>query len=363
MKKILHIQLMPILSGAQKVCLDEIENLGKNYEQWLLCSGVGPFTKKASEFGVKHIVVDNLKREISIRDDLLALFKIYQDIKNKKFDIVHTHSSKTGFLGRVAARCAGVKTIVHTVHGFAFPSTENILLKIIYYVMEVIAALCTDALIVMNKSDYELAKKYLPISNNKIYLLNNGVKLEKFKCKGDNYTNNDTIKIVMVGRLCEQKNPLLLLNAFCSLQDNYQLYYIGDGPLRTEIEKEILNKKLNERVKILGWVDNVPEVLPSFDIFVLPSRWEGMPLAMLEAMASGLPVISSDIPSNRFLIENTNGELFKSEDAISLKEKIEYLGRDPKKRALISQDAYKKIKANFSLDARICSLRRIYEEQ
>ena len=171
------------------------------------------------------------------------------------------------------------------------------------------------------------------------------------------------IKIVMVGRLCEQKNPLLLLNAFCSLQDNYQLYYIGDGPLRTEIEKEILNKKLNERVKILGWVDNVPEVLPSFDIFVLPSRWEGMPLAMLEAMASGLPVISSDIPSNRFLIENTNGELFKSEDAISLKEKIEYLGRDPKKRALISQDAYKKIKANFSLDARICSLRRIYEEQ
>ncbi|WP_137491119.1 glycosyltransferase, partial [Escherichia coli] len=119
MKKILHIQLMPILSGAQKVCLDEIENLGKNYEQWLLCSGVGPFTKKASEFGVKHIVVDNLKREISIRDDLLALFKIYQNIKNKKFDIVHTHSSKTGFLGRVAARCAGVKTIVHTVHGFA----------------------------------------------------------------------------------------------------------------------------------------------------------------------------------------------------------------------------------------------------
>lgn len=73
---------MPILSGAQKVCLDEIENLGKNYEQWLLCSGVGPFTKKASEFGVKHIVVDNLK-EISIRDDLLALLRYIKTLKQE----------------------------------------------------------------------------------------------------------------------------------------------------------------------------------------------------------------------------------------------------------------------------------------
>lgn len=363
MKKILHIQLMPILSGAQKVCLDEMENLGPDYEQWLLCSAEGLFTQRAEKLGVKIVIVTKLMRNISLKNDILALLEVYRIIKKGQFDIVHTHSSKTGFIGRLAAKLAGVKKVIHTVHGFAFPSTKNIFTKLIYYFMEVIAALCTDALILMNKNDYTLAKKCLPIKNKKLHLLNNGVDTNKFKRKTYDDSKTNIIKIVMVGRLCEQKNPELLLEAFSKLGNQFELYFIGDGPLRNHLEKNILTKKISERVTLCGWIENATEKLEAFDLFILPSRWEGMPLALLEAMASGLPVITSDIPANKFLIDNTNGLLFRDNDVNDLKNKIIELAENSEKRKHISEDAYNKVHANFSLTSRIKYLKEIYEQK
>ncbi|EBP7329261.1 glycosyltransferase family 4 protein, partial [Salmonella enterica] len=122
MIKIAHIQLLPLLSGVQRVCLDELIRLDENkFDKYLICKEEGPLTVEAKKYGIKCLVVRNLVREISLKNDLKALWSLWKIIKQYKFDIVHTHSSKTGVLGRVAAWLNRTNLIVHTVHGFSFP--------------------------------------------------------------------------------------------------------------------------------------------------------------------------------------------------------------------------------------------------
>lgn len=366
MKKIIHIQLKPILSGVQKVCLDEMRYLGKGYDQTLICTATGTLTELAKKEGVKIVTIDSLVREISPGKDIKTIVKLVKIINEIKPDIIHTHSSKTGFLGRIAAKIAGVKKIVHTVHGFAFPSTKNRLLKFIYYAMEFIAALCTDEMIVMNEDDYLTALNKLPIKKNKIHLINNAVELLDVECP---LTSQDIIKnpqkfnIIMVGRLCEQKNPLLLIKAFSKLNDDRaNLYIIGDGPQRFLLEEFIERNALSEKVFLLGWRDNVQKILPSFDLFVLPSLWEGMPLAIIEAMAAKLPVLCSDIPSNRFLINRAAGELFESNNVEALRQKIENLLDNVELQVNYKERAYQAVLKDFDLRDRINKVVKIYEK-
>ncbi|QHM74988.1 Putative glycosyltransferase EpsF [Mixta theicola] len=364
MKKIIHIQLQPILSGVQKVCLDEMRNLGKEYEQILVCSSTGTLTDLAKKEGVRTITINSLVRDISPWNDLKSLIKLVKLFKDLKPDIIHTHSSKTGFLGRVAAKIAGVKKIVHTVHGFAFPSTNNRLLRFIYFAMEYIAALCTDDIIVMNEDDYLTALNKLPIKKNRVHLIYNAVEIigdEHSEFSRDIIINHDKYNIIMVGRLCEQKNPILLLKAFLKLKDDQtNLYIVGDGPQREYLEKFIEQNELNDKVFLLGWRDNVQHLLPHFDLFVLPSLWEGMPLAILEAMAARVPVICSDIPANNFLISKSAGMLFESNNDEALKQKIKKMLNNAQLQNIYRQKAYDSIRENFNLKDRINKIVGIY---
>ncbi|VEA76338.1 galactosyltransferase [Salmonella enterica subsp. arizonae] len=116
----------------------------------------------------------------------------------------------------------------------------------------------------------------------------------------------------MVGRLCEQKNPLLVLEAIKKLNNDFSIDFIGDGPLKEEVQNKIIEYGIAERVKLLGWCVSVEDILYKYDLFVLPSKWEGMPLAILEAMAAKIPVLCSDIDANRYLLGKTSGFLLKA---------------------------------------------------
>ncbi|WP_455814384.1 glycosyltransferase family 4 protein [Pseudomonas graminis] len=348
-----------------------MSRLGSHYHQTLVCSGEGDFTREAKKLGVNVICISSLVREISPGKDVSSFIELYKLIKKNQFDIIHTHSSKTGFIGRIAGKFAGVKTIVHTVHGFAFPATKNKLIKSVYYLMELLAAFCTSHLIVMNSADLDLARKYLPIRNNRIHLLNNAVDSSQYRREGHADIvrqlkdlmgiDPGNLNIVMVGRLSEQKNPLLLLTAFNKIADDRaRLYFIGDGPLRGEMEEYIQHHQLSERVHLVGWQLQVNLLLPQFELFVLPSRWEGMPLAILEAMAASVPVICSDIAPNKFLIEATSGLLFKSDDVDDLARQIKTLLQDKSLRKHHAEQALVKVKKDFDLNERIRKLEKIY---
>ncbi|ENR1410721.1 glycosyltransferase, partial [Escherichia coli] len=176
----------------------------------------------------------------------------------------------------------------------------------------------------------------------------------------DKDKDKDIFKIVMVGRLCDQKNPLLLIEAIKDLESNIHVDIIGDGPLKVKLLEKIKQYNIADKVSFLGWIDAVEEHLYKYDLFVLPSRWEGMPLAMLEAMAAKVPVLSSDIEANKYLIEKTAGVVFKDEDSKDLKRKINVLHANPELRNNLAHKAYQALIEDFDLTKRTKILESLY---
>lgn len=375
MIKIAHIQLLPMLSGVQRVCLDELSRLDeKKYQRYLICKEPGKLSDEATAIGIQCIFIPELQRNISIKMDLIALYKLYRIIKNHKFDIVHTHSSKPGVLGRIAARLNKVKLILHTVHGFSFPAAKNKIQYCIFWVMEKIGAICGDILICLHKDDAEIAQKNLFINKNSIVIIENGVDTDKF-CKKDNkeinelsahfnIDKNSDIVIGMIGRLWPQKNPMFLLYAAKNIINNnkrVKFLFVGDGELKISMNDYIIRNQLTENITICGWSNDVSNYLNVFDIFVLPSLWEGMPLAILEAESAAVPCVVSNIPGNRNIVRHSiDGYLFSLDNSYELETYINILVEDKEKRIAFGNNARAKILEKYNIEDRILKLDELY---
>ncbi|WP_253912568.1 glycosyltransferase family 4 protein [Vibrio sp. B1Z05] len=367
MKNVLHIQLLPLLTGVQRVSLNEIvevyENNPEKYNFSVACNGKGPLTLKLEEFGIDYFIIPELKRNVEPVSDFRAVFKLYKIIKHNKFDIVHTHSSKTGFLGRIAARLSGTPLVIHTVHGFSFPMTTNRFAKFVFFVMEWFAKFFTDKLIVLNESDYDIAVGLLGYRKDIVKIIPNGVNTDVFSPRE---TSNKRFHIVMVGRLWKQKNPLCLVKAVKILRDrnvDVKLDLIGDGELSSEIKNFVESNNMHNNVEILGWIDSVEKLLPAYDLFVLPSLWEGMPLAILEAQSCGLPAIVSDIPGNSDLVKDGfNGYLFEKDNSQDLADKIQMIVSDSNLREILANNAREYICNEYSNTKRNNSVLNIYNQ-
>lgn len=361
MKKILHIQLLPLLSGVQRVSLSEVLNLKDEYRYYFVCSKEGDLTEELKINDVLVEIIPELKRNISPKNDLIALMKLIKYIKKERFDIVHTHSSKTGVLGRIAAKIAGVGKVIHTVHGFSFPAAKTFLQKSIYFVMEYVAKFFTDYLIVLNETDRNIAIKKLHYNESKVKLIPNGVDIEAFSpARGRG--GNAILKVVMVGRLSEQKDPLTFIRAAVEIlktNNNVQFYLIGDGELRIELEERA--KEYADNIVFLGWKKSINEILNDFDVFVLPSLWEGMPLAILESLSCGLACIVTDIPGNADLVfHGYNGFLFDKRNDSLLSQLIMLYVNDRSLLLEHSRNSRLEAVTKYSLSKRCEEIKKIY---
>lgn len=363
--KIAHIQLFPLLSGVQRVSLEEIVRRKSIDDYTLVCKEPGPLSEMLDEQGVAIHFVPYFCRQLSPLNDLLSLFFLWRIFRKEKYDVVHTHSSKTGVLGRIAAKLAGCKKVVHTVHGFSFPAARTRYAYFIYFLMEWIAKWFTSVLIVLTENDKNIAINKLGFAAHKVRLLPNGVDISEVPNQVLN-KQKDIFRVVMVGRLDKQKDPHTFIMAAIILSKKYAnvcFDLIGDGEYREELELLIKSEGQQGKVKMLLWRNDVRELLTSYDIFVLSSRWEGMPLAILEAQATGLPVVVTDIPGNRDLVrEGVDGYTFPPGNVDYLIKNIERYYFD---RGLIQahgDSAYKKILDHYSIDVRLSKLTDIYTE-
>lgn len=375
--RLVHLQLLPFISGVQKVTLEEFQILDHSlYEPILICKEEGLLTAAVKELGSPSYYAPALVRPISPLHDFTAGIQLFRLFRKLKPTILHTHSSKTGVLGRIVGRLSGIPVIIHTVHGFSFPYTQSRLIRLVYFLIEYLAGKCCDGLIVLNEGDRKTSTEKLSFPAERVYLIPNGVDSncyakatyeQRSLIRRRNFeADDDTICIGMVGRLWRQKNPVCLLNAAFRVIDQtdkrVKFFFIGDGELRVELEQMIQRKELESKIQVMGWRKDVASLLAGLDIFVLPSLWEGMPLAILEAMASSLPVIASDIPGNNDLIENeVDGFIFEPDNDVQFAEKILSLVNDPERGIEMGENGRKKVVEHYQLLNRVERINKLYK--
>ncbi|MUV59827.1 glycosyltransferase family 4 protein [Halobacterium sp. CBA1126] len=293
-----------------------------------------------------------------------AVLSLAWYLQRENFDIVHTHSTEAGIIGRFAAALAGVPNIVHTVHGVPFADDRSGLLNRFVLACERQAATYTDRIV--TNADV-IADDYLErgIGQREQYTtVYSGVDLDAFAdAEPADDLPGEQPRVVMVGRLTDGKGHGVLLDAVESLGDfQGSVCIVGDGSLYDSLVAAVEDRGLAEDVFLTGFRDDVPRVLAASDVLVLPSFREGTPRVITEAMASGLPVVATDIAGIPEQVEDgENGYLIPTGDSDALADRLERLLADEELREQMGARGLERAN-RFSVATMVEELDRLYEE-
>jgi glycosyltransferase involved in cell wall biosynthesis len=361
-RRILHIQLCPLMSGVQRVSLAILEALDPNeWEIFVMCRPGGPFVDEILHRGWRYLPANFLRRQFSPLD-VFAFFEVFRACRRHRFDIVHTHSSKTGFIGRIAARLAGVPKIVHSVHGFPFHRGQFLPLQWAYMGLERFAARLSDRVVFVNRSEREYAVRAGIVRAERALTIYNGLETVE---SARRHSGEGLVTVGWSGRFTAQKNPVATVEAACraaSKNSMLRFVFLGDGELWEACQRMVSSYGLGDRILLPGWRSDVRDWMSRFDVFLLFSRWEGLPLSILEAMAAGLPVIVSAITGNEELVDERNGWRIAVRDIAGLERVLLSL---PDHRGEIAEKggaSLRRIREEFGRERFIRQHLELYEE-
>lgn len=303
------------------------------------------------------------------------VIRCYQMLKKimleEEFDLIHCHMPMTGVLTRKAAekvcKITGRKVpVLYTAHGFHFYQGAP-LGNWIYYIAERHYARYTDRLILINQEDYQAAAKF-PVRGKVDYIPGIGMKplpepAEGYDLRSEYNIPEDQKIVVSVGELTPRKNHQVMIKAMDQFRRDPITYLIcGTGPLDEELHQMVQDMHLKKKVLFAGYCENVSDVLHQADYFAFPSKQEGLPVAVMEAMQAGLPVIGLDIRGNKDLIRDGEGGFLFSEDLVENYVKaLNYFLKYPHEAERMGQWNKEHVK-NFSIEPVDKEMRRIYAE-
>jgi glycosyltransferase involved in cell wall biosynthesis len=285
----------------------------------------------AEERGVQPIIIPELGRELHPVRDLMTFWKVYRLIQEIRPDIVHTHTAKAGFIGRLAAWMAGVPVITHTFHGHVFESYFSRLTTGVFIALERMAAMISDTIITLTDSlRRDLADTYHVALKRRITVLPLGLDLSAFvntprrlgEFRRAQGIPEHVPLLGIVGRLVPIKNHALFLEAALRVRQQYpeaMFVIVGDGELRSSLEGRVRELGLGDAVRFVGWLRELAPVYSDLDVLVMSSFNEGTPVSVIEALASGCPIVSTDVGGTSDLLERgTLGTLVPSGDVAAL---------------------------------------------
>ncbi|MDR1104282.1 MAG: glycosyltransferase family 4 protein [Endomicrobium sp.] len=371
MIKVCYIVTKLELGGAQKVALHVAENIDKNIFDSFIIAGEGGILDRKAVKKVRLYHIKDLVREISPLRDLKALFKIYSILKKEKPNIVHTHSSKAGITGRIAAKLAGVKVIVHTIHGYGFNETQKWFVRKFYVFLEKFCALLSDKLIVVTKEDIKKGRHYKIAKENKFILIRAGIDTALYKNFIPKLNFKETLGINknlrVITTICPfkpQKNLKDFIKTASLIAPRLKdviFFIVGDGEQRKELEVLRDSLNLKNRVFMLGWRTDIVEILKASDVFVLTSLWEGLPCTIVEAMCCSKPVVANAVDGvKEIVVDGETGFLIEPNNYAKTAEKIMYLLNDETALKNMSANAYASIGQEYDINHNLKEYEKLY---
>ncbi len=326
-------------------------------------SATGPWVEQLTAQGIRHEALRHATRAVAVGQDALALGELTRLLRRLKPDIVHTHNPKPGLYGRIAARLAGVPVVVNTIHGLYATEDDALGRRLAVYGIERFASMFSGAELLQNVEDIDVLRR-LRVPERKIVLLGNGVDLERFTPPPDAESvararqalgiGPEKVVVGLVGRLVWQKGLRELFDAAVLVRERCPgVVVVVVGPLDDEKADslgpdDIEAARAVGNIEFLGRRDDVETLYHGFDIFVLPSYREGFPRSAMEAAASGLPVIATDVRGCRQAVDDgVTGLLVPVRDAGALAGAIEKLAGDPDRRRAMGRAGRGKAEAEF----------------
>jgi glycosyltransferase involved in cell wall biosynthesis len=321
-------------------------------------SAVGESVADLEAKGIRHIALASSTRGMNLLADLRAIGQLWTVLRRERPDILHTHNPKPGVYGRIVGRLAGVPIVVNTVHGLYATPESSRLKRGIVYTLEWVASRFSDAELIQSPEDFELLWRRRIMPRSKLRLLGNGVDLERFRpspelrgpVRDELGLIDGQIAVGLVARLVEEKGVPELIATAERLDDRYVVFIVGpkDHEKADAVSEELLSRAEANGVRFLGMRKDVERIYQGLDVFVLPSHREGFPRAAMEAAASGLPVIATDIRGCRQVVDHgVNGFLFPVRDVDALTEAIGRVGADAELRWEMSRASVELARAEF----------------
>lgn len=359
MIKILYI-LEATSGGTQKHVVDIAKKINKSEYQIDIIYSINrnkSFIEESS--GIFNQMFGLQIRRSASLSDLSNIWKIRKIIKQNNYDIVHCHSTKAGFVGRIAAFLSHHKNIIYSPHGFMFCDTRIKFRRHLYLYLEKYLGFLTKKLIAVSGSERDLAIQHNIVPNKKIITINNSIDPSDFS--EFNYVNrlhnklkesNSEVILGTVGRLYYQKDPITLIKSFKIINDNFpntKLIMVGDGPLEKTCIKLINELNLSTKVQLEGFQKDSRTYYQMFDIFLLSSHYEGMPYSLLEAMSMGIPAVGTDVIGIKDLIvHGETGYLVPEGDYKELANAVMKLINSPDKLSSFSINSRNRTNINFN---------------
>ena len=370
--KVIHVITKLELGGAQKVALMTLERLPRDrYDVTLVSGPEGPLREHAESIpNLRLHWIPALAREIRPWKDLFAFVALYRLFRRQRPDIVHTHSSKAGILGRWAAWLAGVPHIFHTAHGFGFNDYQGRVGRSFYIGLERITRPITTQPVVVSKANAQRAEKLRILRPGQWILCRAAIDIREFTTPGprremlaDWGIPPGRAVVGMVACLKPQKAPVDFVDVAARvLEERQDVHFVlaGDGQLRPVVEARIRDRGVADHVTLLGWQREMPRVYRNLDVFLLTSLWEGQPCVFAEAMASGLPIVATEADGAREAIEDgVTGFVCSPRDIGALADAVLRLLSDPGLRRAMGRRALDRV-WEFDIESSVARLESAY---
>jgi glycosyltransferase involved in cell wall biosynthesis len=329
------------------------------------------------QYGIEPLLIKEMKRQPSFFQDRAAYKKLKNIMAEFKPDIVHTHASKAGALGRRAANSLGIPVVLHTFHGHVFHSYFGTFKTKIYKAIERGLASKSSGIIAISEiQKKELTQIHNICEESKIKVIPLGFDLSRFNAAKNEFREStreefgileNEVAVAIVGRLVPVKNHLLFINALGNVIKDLtvpvKVFIVGDGSERSNIEEAVqsLPKSPLLKIKLTSWIQDIAKFNAGMDFICLTSNNEGTPVSLIEAQAANIPVITTDVGGVRdIVLEGETGFIVPKNDVASLSDKMRLLIEDEKLRKKMSQNGWTFVEHKFHYTTLVKNMEEYY---